>query len=683
MIRVLQRALKVLECFDLDRPRLSLHDISQMIALPKSTTFRILSTLVAEGYLVQLEKQEYALSHKFMRLASVAQQSVGLHDFVHPVLERLAAATGETVEVSRLDGDSRICIDVVESSSSLKSIVFVGIRLPLPFGATGKVFLAHLDPEDTERIVASHPESSALDRAVLAGQLTAIREQGFSLTRDERVVGATAIAVPLYDHHNKVSYCLTVTGPGGRFVGREAMIQEIMLAAGAELSSLLGGVAKPTAPDKGKATRGAAKLALSRVAEAGRISGPVIDPTPVDLGPDNASSAGSDRALTHLRVLDLTQDLGYASKLFADLGATVVLVEPPEGISARGRGPFVKGSAGPDHSLHFQYLSAGKHSVVIDFDRPEGRASFEHLLEGTDLVIDDQLQSVWAERGLDYATLSARHPNLIWTAITWFGQQGPRANEQADDFTIMAAGGMAWLTGYQDSGPLVPEGQIALYSAAQYAAVMSQIAVFGRARSGGQFVDISVQEVVALGTETAPQFYELQGKTRRRLGEDERQAGIGLYPCRDGHVLLYAADSGLGTGWRDLVDWMTTDVPEAALLGDPIWKDNAYKASSEAKAAFRALFTRFAAGHGKQELFEEGQRRHIAIAPINESDATFADPHFADCAFFTTVAEIDGQAVIGPGAPYRLSATPWSAGKRAPHLGEHTEELLRDLVAAS
>lgn len=148
MIRVVQRALKVLECFDLERPRLPLHDISLRIALPKSTTFRILSTLVAEGYLVQLDNQEYALSHKLSRLASVAQHSLGLRDLVHPVLKRLAretGETGETAELSVLDGDGRICLDVAESSSSLKSIISIGTRLPLLFGATGKVFLAHLE----------------------------------------------------------------------------------------------------------------------------------------------------------------------------------------------------------------------------------------------------------------------------------------------------------------------------------------------------------------------------------------------------------------------------------------------------------------------------------------------------------------------------------------------------------
>lgn len=237
LIRVVQRALKVLECFERDRPRLSLHEISLRIALPKSTVFRLLATLIGEGYLVQVDKQEYALSHKLMRLGSVAQHSLGLRDIVHPVLERLARETGETVEVSMLDGDARICVDVVESSSSLKSMVSVGDRLPLVYGAAGKTFLAHMADATVKRILEEAGQSqSAFER-----QLRKIRAQGFATTHSERLIGATAISVPLRDHRDGIFYCLTATGPSNRFNSREDAIRNLVLAAGAEISTLLGG----------------------------------------------------------------------------------------------------------------------------------------------------------------------------------------------------------------------------------------------------------------------------------------------------------------------------------------------------------------------------------------------------------------------------------------------------------
>lgn len=390
-----------------------------------------------------------------------------------------------------------------------------------------------------------------------------------------------------------------------------------------------------------------------------------------------------DKALAGVRVLDLTQLHGYASKLFADLGADVTLIEPPGGIAARHRAPFLGDRRDDDASLHFHYLSAGKKSIVIDLAAERDRALLRSVLGSADIVIDDRLQSALERDGLSYDVVVRINPDIVWCSITPFGQTGPRSNDAGDDMVAMASGGMAWMTGYSDSGPLVVEGDLAVYSSAQYAAVMSMIAYLGReATGGGQFIDVSMQEVVALGTETAPQFLTLKGVERKRIGEDERQAGIGIYPCRDGYVLLYAADSGLGTGWSDVVAWLREHAPEADILSAPDWFDNAFKARADSKAIFRRIFSEFASTRGKQELFEQGQARHIAIAPINDSGEAFNDAHLNACGFFTRIGAIDGTELKGPGAPYHLSATPWSTGPRAPRLGEHTEAAREAMQSA-
>jgi benzylsuccinate CoA-transferase BbsE subunit len=389
------------------------------------------------------------------------------------------------------------------------------------------------------------------------------------------------------------------------------------------------------------------------------------------------------KALADIRVLDLSQQLGYASKLFADLGADVTLVEPPDGIAARRKPPFFGDRRDADASLHFQYLSAGKRSVMIDLAVARDRALLLEMLRATDIVIDDRLQSERSREGLAYAQVAEINPDIVWCSVTPFGQNGPRAQDIGDDMVAMAAGGMAWLTGYADRGPLVVEGDLSIYSSAQYAAVMSMIAYLGReATGGGQFIDVSMQEVVALGTETAPQFLTLKGVERRRLGEGERQAGIGIYPCRDGYVLLYAADSGLGTGWSDVVAWLReSGTPDAEMLSAPDWFDNTFKAKPDSKAVFRKIFTDFSRNRGKQELFEQGQARHIAIAPINDSGEAFNDAHLNSCGFFTRIGAVGEAELKGPGAPYHLSETPWAAGLRAPHLGEQTEAVRKALLA--
>lgn len=385
-------------------------------------------------------------------------------------------------------------------------------------------------------------------------------------------------------------------------------------------------------------------------------------------------------ALAHLRVVDLTQRHGYASKVFAHFGSDVILVEPPEGVAARRRGPFLDGEAAPS-SLHFDYLGGGKRSIVLDLAGAADRAVFADLVATADIVFDDQLQGHWREIGLGYDALARRNPDLVWCAITPFGQDGPWSGLPGDDFIAMATGGMAWLAGYEDTGPLVADGELALYSAAQYAAVMALLAVYGRPRvGGGQFIDISAQEVVVLGTETATQFQELKGVTRRRLGERERQAGIGVYPCKDGAVLLYAAASGLGAGWTNLVRWLVdAKVPGAEGLAGPQWGDNAFKALETSRAAFREIFARFAAQRTKRELFEEGQRRRIAVAPLNDSADVLADPHLNAGGTFSPLAIGGGRVVLAPGAPYRLGVTPWTPCGPAPLLGQQSDDLRREL----
>ncbi len=214
---------------------------------------------------------------------------------------------------------------------------------------------------------------------------------------------------------------------------------------------------------------------------------------------------------------------------------------------------------------------------------------------------------------------------------------------------------MAWLAGYEDTGPYVGDCGFATTSAAQYAAVMAMIAMLGRRNAGGgQFVDVSMQEVMALGTETAPQFLAMKNIMRRRLGERARQAGIGVYPCADGHVFLYAAESGVGRGWNLLAQWICeAGVPGAAELRDPRWQDNAFKARLEQRTRFDELWRAFAATRDRQWLFHEGQRRRIAISPLNAAADVLADAHLNARGFF--------DARGWPGAPYQLSATPWRA----------------------
>lgn len=377
-------------------------------------------------------------------------------------------------------------------------------------------------------------------------------------------------------------------------------------------------------------------------------------------------------ALSSIKVLETGSWTAYAGKLFADHGAEVTLAEPPAGLALRNRPPFKEGAAGPECSLSFAYLSAGKRSVVFDLETAEGIANFKAKLGSIDLVLDDKSQSWWEAHGMPFASIKQEFPELVWCAITPYGQTGPYASFAGNDLTAMAMGGMAWLSGYED-GPVASRGEIAVKSTALYAAVVGLTAILGRrSPGGGCFIDISMQEVVALGTETGPQFYDLQKVLRRRNPEPFRQAGIGVYPCGDGYVLIYAAEAGVGAGWTRLVEWMVeSGVAEATEMLSARWATNEFKQTTAAKSEFSRHFSKFATDRQKQELFVEGQRRRIAIAPVNGPDDVLRDPHLLATEYFRDLFVGRDSPLPAPGAPFTLSVTPSHSSGIPPRLGEH------------
>jgi DNA-binding IclR family transcriptional regulator len=241
MVRALLRSLAILECFSTEKPALSLQEIYRKVGLPKSTAFRLVTTLQNAGYLLQRADQRYALSFKLLLLGSVVRESQDVRELTRPVMEELARTSGETITLSTRSGHERICLDVVQSTSELRSIVLAGDRLPLLYGATGKLFLAHLDSKAVEVVRTTQQVANRrVTRKALADQLASIRANGYAMTQEERIQGVMAIAVPIRDVTREVCYCMSMTGPFSRFEGRKQMLIELMLRGGKRISTLLG-----------------------------------------------------------------------------------------------------------------------------------------------------------------------------------------------------------------------------------------------------------------------------------------------------------------------------------------------------------------------------------------------------------------------------------------------------------
>lgn len=399
--------------------------------------------------------------------------------------------------------------------------------------------------------------------------------------------------------------------------------------------------------------------------------------------PPGASRPGP---LDGIRVLDLTQgNEQYCGKLFAQLGADVLLVEPVAGCAQRREGPFLGNRAHREHSLAFAYFNQGKRGIALDLDQAQGQDVFRALVRQADLVIDAERPGRMEARGLGPQALAREQPAVVTTSITPFGQQGPYAQYEGGDLVSLAFGGLLSLGGYPGLAPTAPYGNQALLAAAQFAAVASLIAIWeveGQAGARqGQHVDVSVQESVAMALENAVQFVELENTVRQRNGGEQRQAGTGVFPCSDGMVYLMAGGVASNKFWNTTTDWLVeAGAPGAAQLREPRWLDASFLQTTQAKQAFADIFLPYAAGLTKAQLYAEGQRRRIPICPVSTTADLLVNRQLMFREFFAQTAHpFTGATLTVPGAPFRLEASPWQLGRPAPQLGEHTTEVLAGL----
>jgi crotonobetainyl-CoA:carnitine CoA-transferase CaiB-like acyl-CoA transferase len=384
-----------------------------------------------------------------------------------------------------------------------------------------------------------------------------------------------------------------------------------------------------------------------------------------------------DAPLDGLKVLEIAGLYGeYAGKLLADCGAQVVLVEPPEGANRRRLGPYLNDGPAAERSLSFAYFHTSKRAITLDLDAADDRRVFAELAADADVILDGSgVPGAMDRRGLGYHALSADHQDLVYTMVTPFGSDGPYAELAATDIVLMAMGGLLSLGGYADGEPVRAHGDQAYLAAGLFAAVGTLLAVRSASETGvGQFVDVSAQDCVVMAHENAVQFYDLEKVVKHRNGGDQRQAGVGLYPCQDGYVYLLA--TGLGLFWGQLVSWLQAERIEGADdLLDPRWQSNEFAASAEGKAEFLVIFSRLAMHRTKAELYEAAKQARLPLCPVNDPADLVGSPQLAARGFFAEVPHVaTGRILRMPGPAYQLSQSP-ARPRRAPQLGEHNSEI--------
>ena len=396
--------------------------------------------------------------------------------------------------------------------------------------------------------------------------------------------------------------------------------------------------------------------------------------------------------LAGLRVIELCDELGqYAGKLLADLGADVTKVEPPEGSTARGVGPFVRDIPGPNRSLNFWYHNTNKRSVVLDYANDESdRARLCALVDSADILIEDRPPGTLADLGLGYAALSSQHSALISCSITPFGQDGPWSGYRSSDMVALALGGNMNMNGYDPEDapgapPIRGHGDQGYQTACHFAVMGILAALFHRDAAGeGQYIDASMHEALNATTEVGlPYWFYKRQDIIRQTG---RHASVQrtepwVYETGDGLVNVFGVGRD-NASWKKIKQWFQAE-GYGANFDEPRFDDprnrQPGRGSPEAAEISREV-DRFFHAHKAQEIYRGGQERGQAWGVVRSPDETLDDPHLHDRGFFvpTTGEGLDREALM-PGAPYVLSATPWELRRPAPRLGEHTAEVLAEL----
>ena len=391
-------------------------------------------------------------------------------------------------------------------------------------------------------------------------------------------------------------------------------------------------------------------------------------------------------ALEGVRVLDLSRVLAgpWAGQLLADLGADVVKVERPgAGDDTRAWGPpWLNDPEGNSTGESAYYLSANrnKRSVTIDIATEEGQRLVRRLAGKADVVLENFKVGGLAQYGLDYASLKAVNPRLVYCSITGFGQSGPYASRAGYDFLIQGMGGLMSLTGRPDgtegAGPMKVGVALTDIMTGLYATVAVLAALKRRDQSGeGQHVDLALLDVQIASLANQAANYLVGGVVPKRMGNAHPNiVPYQEFPTADGYMIVAV---GNDSQFSNL----------CKTLGKPEWASDERFSTNPQRVKHRSELIALIHGMTVRRTTDEWvaamEAAGVPCGPINTLDRVFADPQVQARGTRIEMPHPLSKDVALVANPIRLSESPVQYRRAPPTLGQHTEEVLSDWLAAS
>ena len=398
------------------------------------------------------------------------------------------------------------------------------------------------------------------------------------------------------------------------------------------------------------------------------------------------NSSALPKALGHIRVLDLSRVLAgpWCSQNLADLGADVIKIERPgSGDDTRAWGPpYAKDAEGRDTSEAAYYLSAnrGKRSVTVDIASPDGQALLRELVKHCDVVLENFKVGHLKRYGLDYASLKEIKPDLVYCSITGFGQDGPYAHRAGYDFLIQGMGGLMSVTGERDDlpggGPQKAGVALTDLMTGMYATVAVLAALTHRDRSGeGQHIDMALLDTQVAMLANMGSNYLNSGKPPKRWGNAHANiVPYQTFACADGHIIVATGNDGQ---YQKFVE--AGGRPELGL-------DERF-ATNPLRVKNRDILVPILAEMVKQKRRDEWiallESVGVPCGPINDIGEVFANEQVRAREVAIELPHPKAGKVKLVRNPIRMSATPATSDKAPPLLGQHTDEVLRDVLGRS